>query len=64
MAHQTIDPVAVTIPTACAASGLGRTKLYELIGAGRVESVRVGTRRLVIFESLKSFLTEAGRAAL
>ncbi len=58
-----MQPITVTVSEAIRASGLGRTKLYELIGAGRVESVRVGTRRLVIFESLKSFLTEAGRAA-
>lgn len=58
-----MEPITVTISEAVRASGLSRTKLYELIGAGRVNSVRVGTRRLVIFESLKSFLTVAGRAA-
>ena len=58
-----MEPITVTISEAVRASGLGRTKLYELIGAGRVDSVRVGTRRLVVFESLKNFLIDAGRAA-
>ena len=38
-------------------SGLGRTKLYELITKGEIESVRVGTRRLIVFASLKARLT-------
>jgi excisionase family DNA binding protein len=52
-----IDPVTVTVPAAMKYSGLGRTKLYELITKGEIESVRVGTRRLIVFASLKARLT-------
>jgi excisionase family DNA binding protein len=38
-------------------SGLGRTKLYELIASKQIRSVRVGARRLIDFASLKAFLT-------
>jgi excisionase family DNA binding protein len=38
-------------------SGLGRTKLYELLTNGEIQSVRVGTRRLIVFASLKALLT-------
>lgn len=48
------EPVTVTIPNAIQLSGLGRTKLYELISSREIESVLVGTRRLIVFAS-KSF---------
>jgi excisionase family DNA binding protein len=45
-----------TISEACVATGLGRTKLYELIGAGQLATVAVGRRRLVLVRSLQCFL--------
>jgi excisionase family DNA binding protein len=51
------DPVTVTVAAAMKYSGLGRTKLYELITKGEIESVCVGTRRLIVFASLKARLT-------
>jgi excisionase family DNA binding protein len=54
-----LDPVTVTIPVALRLSGLGRTKLYELLASREIESVRVGTRRLIVFASLKARLTKA-----
>jgi excisionase family DNA binding protein len=41
-----------TISEACEVTGLGRTKFYELIGDGRVATMTVGRRRLVIVQSL------------
>jgi excisionase family DNA binding protein len=45
-----------TIAEACAATGLGRTKLYELIGAGDIATTMVGRRRLVLVRSLQCLL--------
>ncbi|WP_083514494.1 helix-turn-helix domain-containing protein [Bradyrhizobium sp. DASA03076] len=45
-----------TIDEACQATGLGRTKLYELIGAGQLDTRTVGRRRLVLVRSLHSLL--------
>jgi excisionase family DNA binding protein len=50
------DPIAVTIPNALRLSGLGRTKLYELIAKREIQTARVGSRRLVLVESLRRFL--------
>jgi hypothetical protein len=36
--------------------GLGRTKLYELIGGGEIDTVTVGRRRLVRIASLLKLL--------
>jgi excisionase family DNA binding protein len=57
MTDTPIEPIAVTIPTALKVSGLGRTKLYELIASKQIRSVRVGARRLIDFASLRAFLT-------
>src|SRR4030088_3019763 len=45
-----------TIDDACEATGLGRTKLYELIGAGLVVTTTIGRRRLVVVRSLLALL--------
>ena len=41
-----------TIDDACEVTGLGRTKLYELIGAGHIVTITIGRRRLVVVRSL------------
>jgi excisionase family DNA binding protein len=53
-----LEPMTVTIQTAVRLSGLGRTKLYELMSKKEIESVRIGTRRLIVFASLKARLTK------
>ena len=40
-------PALYTVLDAARALALGRTKVYELIASGELESVRVGRRRLV-----------------
>jgi excisionase family DNA binding protein len=45
-----------TIDEACEATGLGRTKLYELIGTGHLVTTAIGRRRLVAVSSLLSLL--------
>ncbi len=55
------DRIAVRIPEACRMIGIGRSKLYELIDAGDVETIKVGVSRLVLVSSLRAFV-EALRA--
>ncbi|WP_410051358.1 excisionase family DNA-binding protein [Bradyrhizobium sp. SZCCHNR2032] len=45
-----------TVAEACEATGLGRTKIYELIGNGRVTTTTIGRRRLVVVQSLLSLV--------
>ncbi len=45
-----------TIDEACQATGIGRTKLYELIGAGYLDTTTIGRRRLVLVRSLQSLI--------
>ena len=46
------ERISCTIAEACAATGIGRTKLYEALTDGRVASVKVDNRRLVLVASL------------
>jgi excisionase family DNA binding protein len=48
--------LAHTIADATKISGLGRTSIYELIGAGKIEARKAGTRTLIPAESLRAFL--------
>jgi excisionase family DNA binding protein len=45
-----------TIPEACDATGIGRTKLYELISDGSLEAISVGRRRLITVKSLRDMI--------
>ena len=51
-----VQKLTCTINEACEVTGLGRTKLYELIGDGHLVTTTVGRRRLVVVRSLLSLL--------
>jgi excisionase family DNA binding protein len=46
------DRITCTVREACAATSLGRTKLYELIGNGAIDTITIGRRRLIVVSSL------------
>lgn len=50
------EPITVRIRRAVELTGIGRSKMYELIAAGEIDVVKVGSSTLVIFASLKAFV--------
>ena len=50
------EPLAVSIGRATHLSGLGRTKLYEALGAGDLASLKIGNRRLILVDDLRNWL--------
>lgn len=48
--------LAFTIAEACHAVGIGRSKLYELIGQGRIKTRKIGKRTLIPAESLHALI--------
>jgi excisionase family DNA binding protein len=54
------ERISATIAEACEASGLGRTKIYELIGAKKIETRKIGNRTLVLVPSLLRAIDPAG----
>lgn len=51
-----ITPLSVRIKEACRMTGIGRSKLYELIAAGDIEVIKVGSMTLVPVDALQGFL--------
>jgi hypothetical protein len=49
-------PLAYTIPGAVKASGLARTRLYELAAEGRITFRRAGRRTVILAEDLRNLL--------
>lgn len=50
--------LAVTVKEARRISGLGNTKIYELIAAGRLKAIKIGRRTLVKYSSLEELIDE------
>jgi excisionase family DNA binding protein len=48
--------LAYTVNDACAALGVGRTRLYGLIAEGRIEARQCVGRTLIPADSLRAFL--------
>lgn len=55
------ERLTCTVAEACRATGLGRTKMYELMGDGQIATKRIGRRRLVLIRSLVGLVHEADR---
>ena len=55
-----LERLSVRIPMAIQMTGIGRSKLYELIASGDIETAKVGASTLIIGASLKR-LIEARR---
>lgn len=56
-----IEPLTVRIPVATKLTGIGRSKLYELIASGDVEVVKVGTATLVTMASLRKLAAQGAK---
>ena len=56
-------PITVTVSNARKLSGIGNTKIWELIRDKKLDSVTVGRRRLVVLASLERLLSPKVDAA-
>jgi excisionase family DNA binding protein len=52
-----LKPLSLTVKATCALTGLGPTKVWELIRDGRLEVARVDGRTLVRFSSIERLLS-------
>ncbi len=48
-----IEPLTVSVSTAVRITGLSRSRIYELIQSGDLDTVKVGRATLVQYRSLK-----------
>lgn len=49
-------PIALTIPEAVKASGVGRSSLYEAIASGQLPARKLGRRTLIMANDLRNWL--------
>jgi excisionase family DNA binding protein len=49
-------PVSATIDDTCHITGLGRSKVYELISEGKLKALTIGRRRLVLYSSIEELI--------
>ena len=56
-----IPPLTLRISEACRVTGIGRSKLYELIKDGAVEVIKVGAITLVPMSSIQALLDRGHR---
>ena len=48
--------VAVSIKDAVRVSGIGRSKLYEVMKSGELPARKLGTRTIILFDDLMAYL--------
>ena len=51
------------VPEAAEITGIGRSKLYELMSEGEIESVKCGGLRLIPADALDAFVARLRQAA-
>lgn len=49
----TLEPISVRIATAVRITGICRSTIYELIGDGTIETVKIGRSTFILYSSLK-----------
>lgn len=58
-----IPKLAYTVSEFCSSSGIGRTRTYELIAAGKLKTVKLGRSRLIPAEAANEFIASLEKAA-
>ena len=58
-AAKRMPPLAVRVAEACRLTGIGRSKLYELIKAGDLQTIKIGAITLIPMSSLETLLRSA-----
>lgn len=52
-----VNPLLLRPQEAAAALGIGRSKLFELLSDGQLESIKLGSCRLIPRDCLEDFVT-------
>jgi len=55
-AQTNIEPLAYSIPDAARASGISRSRLYELAKSGDLKIIKIKTRSLIAVDDLRALL--------
>lgn len=53
------EPMLCSVREATKLLGVGRSKAYDLLEKRELESIKIGTRRLIKMDSIKAFIERA-----
>jgi len=56
-----MQPLLISIPTFCGAIGIGKTKTYEMLKNGTLQSVKLGSRRLILMHSVRDLIDSSSQ---
>lgn len=56
--------ITLRIPDACRATGIGRSKLYELIKLGEIDTIKIGRITLIPVASIERLIARCSTAVL
>lgn len=51
-----MEPLTITVNDACKVLGLGRSKIYDLIAKGRLETLKIDKRTLIKTASIRALV--------
>ncbi|CAH0356631.1 helix-turn-helix domain-containing protein [Sphingobium sp. CECT 9361] len=57
-----MEKLTLSVKEFCEAVGIGRTKAYEILGAGELEIVRLGRRTLITKRSVEALIERSVRS--
>lgn len=57
-----MEALTITIARACEVTGLGRTKIYQLLATNELLRVKVGRRTLVKIDSVRALIDANSRS--
>ncbi len=53
-----MKPQLISIGQLCTQLGIGRTKAYELLADKKISSMKIGSRKLVVYKSVIDFVEQ------
>ena len=51
-----MEPITLTVADATKTLSIGTTKLYELIGKGQLQTIKIGRRTLIRTDSIRALV--------
>jgi hypothetical protein len=57
------DIITAPVGEFCRLAGLGRTKVYEMLGDGTLASITIGKRRLIVLDSYRKLIERQASVA-
>lgn len=56
-----MQPLMISVIDACQRWGVGKSRLYQLVGSGDIEAVKLGVKTLLVVESGDAFFRSLPR---